>query len=105
MVACEMSVIMGFLDSGETLEPVDASVTNYAQSSPNQGAIPCYSSGTMIETPDGLRAVEALRPGDLVLTMDHGPQPVCWVRRSDCPLEGVDVENMPILFFAGALGS
>lgn len=33
-------------------------------------------AGTRIATPSGARAVETLRPGDLVLTRDHGLQPV-----------------------------
>ncbi len=30
----------------------------------------CFGAGTLVQTPDGLRAVEILRPGDLVLTGD-----------------------------------
>ncbi|MCP1170321.1 Hint domain-containing protein, partial [Limimaricola sp. ASW11-118] len=33
-------------------------------------------AGTRIATPLGERAVETLRPGDLVLTRDHGFQPL-----------------------------
>jgi hypothetical protein len=40
--------------------------------------IPCFVAGTMIATPDGERPVEELRPGDLVLTKDDGPQPLRW---------------------------
>ncbi|MEX3017261.1 Hint domain-containing protein [Gymnodinialimonas hymeniacidonis] len=40
---------------------------------------PCFTPGTMIDTPDGARAVEALRPGDVVLTEDHGPQELLWI--------------------------
>ena len=38
--------------------------------------VPCFAAGTLIETPAGRRRVETLKPGDLVLTLDHGPQPV-----------------------------
>ncbi|MCF6445638.1 Hint domain-containing protein [Nereida sp. MMG025] len=64
----------------------------------------CYNAGTMIDTPDGPRAVETLRPGDLVLTADHGPQEIRWVRSSDQLLEDVDFDGKPVLIAAGALG-
>lgn len=65
----------------------------------------CYAPGTLIKTPDGHRAVETLRPGDLVLTRDHGPQPVRWRRSSDHPLENVERDDRPVLIHAGALGN
>ena len=61
--------------------------------------------GTMIDTPGGLRAVETLRPDDLVLTADHGAQPIRWVRSGDHPLEQVDDDAKPVLIQVGALGS
>jgi hypothetical protein len=42
----------------------------------------CYCRGTRIATPDGETAIEALRPGDLVLTWLNGqtvPRPVKWI--------------------------
>lgn len=39
----------------------------------------CFTSGTLIATPGGEVAVERIVPGDLVLTRDHGPQPVRWI--------------------------
>ncbi|WP_022704458.1 Hint domain-containing protein [Pseudorhodobacter ferrugineus] len=39
----------------------------------------CFVAGTMIATPDGERGVETLRAGDLVDTLDDGPQPLLWV--------------------------
>lgn len=41
--------------------------------------IPCFTNGTKIRTPQGERAVETLRAGDIVMTADHGPQPLLWV--------------------------
>ncbi len=41
--------------------------------------VPCFVAGTRIRTPDGDVAVETLRPGDLVETLDHGPQALRWV--------------------------
>ena len=53
----------------------------------------CFTPGTMIATPAGDRAVETLRPGDLVLTRDDGPQPLGWTGRSTVPGTG---KHMPI---------
>ena len=41
-------------------------------------AVPCFARSTRIAVPGGWAAVEALRPGDLVLTRDNGPQPLLW---------------------------
>ena len=43
--------------------------------------------GTPIETPDGMRAVDRLRPGDLVMTPD-GPRPIRWITRREVPALG-----------------
>lgn len=50
--------------------------------------IPCFLAGTLIATPDGLRAVEELQVGDVVLTLsDPGrvevsvPQKIIWTGR------------------------
>lgn len=44
-------------------------------------SIPCFVAGTLIDTPDGRVPVEELEPGDLVDTLDNGPQPVRWIGR------------------------
>ena len=43
--------------------------------------VPCFTAGTMIATPEGPRAVESLRPGDLVLSQDEVAQPLRWTGR------------------------
>lgn len=42
-------------------------------------SIICFASGTRILTPQGERAIETLRPGDLVVTRDSGPRPIRWI--------------------------
>lgn len=42
----------------------------------------CFAAGTRIATPRGPREVEHIAPGELVLTVDHGPQPVRWAGAS-----------------------
>ncbi len=43
------------------------------------GHVACFVAGARIATAQGPIAVEALRPGDQVLTLDHGSQPLRWV--------------------------
>ena len=79
--------------------------TSYAPTETSDpGVIPCYAPETMIATPTGPRTVESLRPGDLVTTLDHGPQAIRWIRSSDHPLEDAEVDAKPVLIKAGALG-
>lgn len=51
-------------------------------------SIPCFVAGTRISTPSGEVPVETLTPGDLVLTLDHGPQPVRWIGTRRVAAEG-----------------
>ena len=48
----------------------------------------CFTPGTRILTPQGERPVETLRPDDLVITRDHGPQRVRWAGRRTVPGRG-----------------
>lgn len=43
----------------------------------------CFAKGTEIETSDGVRAIETLRPGDLIRTIDAGFVPLRWLGRTD----------------------
>lgn len=67
---------------------------------------PCFTPGTLIETRDGPRPVEDLLPGDLILTRDHGLQPLRWVSRTW--LTAADLvaspQHLPVCLRAGALG-
>jgi Ca2+-binding RTX toxin-like protein len=69
--------------------------------------VPCFTAGTLIETPLGPRAVEDLRPGDLVLTLDDGPQPVRWVGQRNLGLAELvaDPSLQPVEIGASALGA
>lgn len=62
----------------------------------------CFVPGTMIETIDGPRAIETLRPGDLIKTMDAGAQPVRHI------LDGrfrASAEVAPVTFAPGSIGN
>lgn len=63
---------------------------------------PCFVAGTLIDTPDGRRPVERLRPGDSVLTLDGGVQPLRWAGRRVVAGRG---SFAPVRFAAGVLGN
>lgn len=67
----------------------------------------CFTPGTMIATARGEVAVETLRPGDLVLTRDRGPQPVRWAaaRHVEAAELALQPQLRPIRIRAGALGA
>jgi len=48
----------------------------------------CFTPGARILTPRGERPVESLRPGDMIVTRDHGPQPLRWTGRRTVPGTG-----------------
>ncbi|MBC2837312.1 Hint domain-containing protein [Paragemmobacter straminiformis] len=63
-----LAVMNGFPNGAHAI----ASVTNTTP------VFMCFASGTLIATPDGLRKVESLRAGDLVLTADGRALPLRW---------------------------
>jgi hypothetical protein len=64
--------------------------------------VACFVMGTLIDTPDGPRAIEALARGDLVHTLDNGPQPVLWTGARSVSAEGI---LAPVHIKAGAMGN
>ncbi|NJL07332.1 MAG: hypothetical protein HC900_03015 [Methylacidiphilales bacterium] len=65
----------------------------------------CFMPGTMVRTPDGETAVEALKPDDLVLTADGTVQPIRWIGRQTVSTRfGDPLRVLPIRIKAGALG-
>jgi len=72
---------------------------------PDPGVI-CFTQGTLIDTPEGKRPVEALRPGDKVLTRDDGAQELLWIgsrRMSGARLYALP-HLRPVRVRAGAFG-
>ena len=70
------------------------------------GGVICFTPGTRIATPSGLRQIQEMRPGDKILTKDNGVQDILWTgsRR----MTGARLYAMPhlrpIRFKKGALG-
>ena len=64
----------------------------------------CFMAGTMVRTPDGEIAVEALERGDLVLTSDGQARPVIWLGLQTISTVFADpIRVWPIRIKAGAL--
>ena len=66
----------------------------------------CFTTGTLIATPQGERAVETLKAGDKVVTRDNGLQEIRWVGHSAMsPRAFVESPELkPILIQKGSLG-
>lgn len=62
----------------------------------------CFVRGTRIRTPMGDRPVQTLKPGDLVVTRDHGPRPIRWIGKTRAKALG---KLAPIRFAKGAIGN
>lgn len=60
----------------------------------------CFVAGTLIQTPLGPRPVEHLKAGDLVDTLDAGPQPLLWVGGGSVIAQD---EALPVCISAGVL--
>lgn len=77
----------------------DGSIVTFSEI---ENIIICFTAGTRIATPNGPRAVQDLRPGDLVITRDHGLQPVRWTGSRRVPASG---SLAPVRFETGILGN
>ena len=98
------STMIGTPPGGQSLQSDDGGATYYDQPSPNRNTIPCFAIGTLILTDTGYRAVETLRLGDRVETVDRGPQPIRWIRRYKVDLMRARSDQKPVRIKAGALG-
>lgn len=59
--------------------PAVARTVETAGTQAGPGALICFAAGTRIRTAEGERPIETLRPGDRVVTADHGAQPLRWI--------------------------
>ena len=71
------------------------------------GQMVCLARGTRVRTPDGPRAIETLVPGDSVITVDNGAQPVLAVTQQTFRFdpEGAEPANHPVRIRAGTIGN
>lgn len=82
-----------------------ASGINQGVSNVQNAKIVCFAEGTLIATSKGQVAVETLRAGDVVLTLDHGPQIIRWTRSDPQTIDRSEHGTAPVLIAAGALGA
>lgn len=66
----------------------------------------CFTPGTLIRTPGGLTPIDALRPGDLVVTRDRGEERLRWIgHHTICTETLAAIPTLaPVLVSRGALG-
>jgi len=89
-----------------SLEIQGASGDNSSFTQENTGVV-CFTSGTAIRTPYGDVLIDDLKVGDLVITMDNGPQKIRWIGKRH--LSGLELNTAPklrpILIKRGALNN
>lgn len=67
---------------------------------------PCFAAGTLIETSEGARPVEALRVGDAILTRDSGLQILRWAGKRHIRLDDpADKAFQPVRLRKDCLGA
>ncbi|WP_417247698.1 Hint domain-containing protein [Celeribacter sp.] len=66
----------------------------------------CFAAGTLIETPAGSVPVETLGEGDLVMTLDDGPQPLRWAGQRQVEAQELQARPQwkPVVVPKGAFG-
>lgn len=64
--------------------------------------VTCFTAGTLIATPTGEVAIEALKIGDLVKTLDHGAQVIRWIGSTKVQ---ASEKFVPIVIAKNALGN
>ncbi|MBU2981503.1 Hint domain-containing protein [Lentibacter algarum] len=77
----------------------DGTVVNFDEI---ENVIICFTEGTRIATPRGARDVADLAIGDMVVTRDHGLQPISWVGKRTVPAVG---KLAPIRFAPNTVGN
>ncbi|SMX43250.1 Hint domain-containing protein [Actibacterium lipolyticum] len=90
-------------DASGTIDAGTVEAANGAYNTQNnQLVVICFVRGTLIDTPMGRIAIEDLKAGDEVTTLDNGAMPIRWIGQRTVPATG---DLAPILIRRGALGN
>ena len=95
-------VLAGSFVDGETYTASSSFAPHETPAGATYADLLCFVSGTLIRTQTGEHPIEDLTSGDMVLTMDHGYQPIRWIWSSTRAATG---DLAPILIRKGALGN
>ncbi len=92
--------------AGDSLTFTGATADNSSFTAENTGVV-CFASGTAIRTPKGDVLIDDLKVGDLVVTLDNGPQRICWIGRRQINAATLQTKPKlrPILIKRGVLGA
>jgi Ca2+-binding RTX toxin-like protein len=90
----------GVLDQAGGLQIQNGGVAVDGESLNAENTAVCFVAGTLIVTGNGQLPIEDLKPGDLVLTMDHGFRPIRWIGSTKVAGKG---SLAPIMIKSGAL--
>lgn len=82
-------------DSGPNTITIDQQITGPTNAAGEFVDVPCFLSGTLIDTAEGPVRIEDLRVGDHVLTYDGDHEPIRWI--GSCGLSASDMRNRPNL--------
>lgn len=97
----------GFDTDGQSLQRSGDGADTFVDDTPTPGTTNvCFADGTLITTPDGCVAAEDIKVGDMVMTLDHGPQEVLWVLHRTWSVKDMvnDPALAPVRIPAGAFG-
>ena len=92
--------------AGDSMTFSGASADNSSFGEENTGVV-CFTSGTAIRTPRGDVLIEELRAGDLVCTLDNGPQQIRWIGRRSLGVRDLaaNPKLRPVLIKRGVMGA
>lgn len=92
-------------DNGSTLRLTNVDPDDIGSGNFEFGPGPvCLAKGTYVETPSGPHLIEALCTGDIVVTLDRGPQPIAHIVTETIEFRDHDDRRKPILISQDALG-